>query len=53
MEEYDSWNEFVTDSNPKIPGLSRKTNLEKGCLIQLLPTKMINKSDSPMRKTLM
>ncbi|AFX92611.1 putative phage-type endonuclease [Megavirus courdo11] len=42
IEEYDSWEEFVQDSNPKIPGLSKKTNLEKGCLIQLLPKKMIN-----------
>jgi putative phage-type endonuclease len=42
IEEYDSWEDFVQDSNAKIPGLSKKTNLEKGCLIQLLPKKMIN-----------
>lgn len=41
MEEYDSWQDFLQDSHPHIPGLSKKTNLEKGCLIQLLPKKMI------------
>ncbi|AVL94863.1 YqaJ viral recombinase family protein [Moumouvirus australiensis] len=42
IEEYDSWEEYILDSNAKIPGLSKKTNLEKGCLIQLLPKKMIS-----------
>ena len=40
MEEYDSWEDYVQDTNPNIPGLSKKTNLEKGCLIQLFPKKM-------------
>ncbi len=41
IEEYESWEDFIKDSNSAIPGLSKKTNLEKGCLIQLLPKKMI------------
>jgi putative phage-type endonuclease len=41
IEEYDSWEDFVQDSNTNIVGLSKKTNLEKGCLIQLLPKKLI------------
>lgn len=40
-EEYESWEDYVKDSYPNIPGLSKKTNLEKGCLIQLLPKKMV------------
>lgn len=40
MEEYDSWDDYVKDSNPNLPGLSKTTNLEKGCLIQLLPKKL-------------
>jgi len=48
MEEYESWNDFVADTHPSIPGLSKKTNLEKGCLIQLLPKKMIGRSDDLM-----
>ena len=40
MEEYDSWEDYVQDTNPNIPGLSKKTNLEKGCLIQLAPKKL-------------
>ena len=40
IEEYDSWEDYVKDSVANIPGLSKKTNLEKGCLIQLLPKKM-------------
>ena len=42
IDEYDSWEDFVKDSNPKIPGLSKISNLEKGCLIQLLPKKMVD-----------
>ena len=48
IEEYDSWEDFVKDSHPNIPGLSKKTNLEKGCLIQLLPKKMISNDDPKM-----
>lgn len=48
MEEYESWNDYIQDSNPNIPGLSKKTNLEKGCLIQLLPKKMIGVADPKM-----
>lgn len=48
IEEYDTWEDFIRDSNPTIPGLSKKTNLEKGCLIQLLPKKMIGGNDSNM-----
>lgn len=46
VEEYRSFLEFTEDTHPLIPGLSKKTNLEKGCLIQLLPKKMINVSDT-------
>ena len=48
IHEYKTWEEFVSDSNPKIPGLSKKTNLEKGCLIQLLPKNMIGGKDKNM-----
>lgn len=48
MEEYDSWKDFIADSNPNIPGLSKKTNLEKGCLIQLLPKQMVGIGDPKM-----
>lgn len=41
-EEYGTYEEFVKDSNSNIPGLSKKTNLEKGCIIQLLPKKMVD-----------
>lgn len=48
MDEYDSYDDFVKDSQQKIPGLSKQTNLEKGCIIQLLPKKMINDDDKLM-----
>ena len=48
IEEYESWEDFVKDSVTNIPGLSKKTNLEKGCLIQLLPKKMIGVGDPKM-----
>ena len=48
IEEYESWEDFVKDSNPNIPGLSKKTILEKGCLIQLLPKKMVGTGDPNM-----
>ena len=47
VEEYDSWEDFIQDSHPTIPGLSKETCLEKGCLIQLLPKDMIG-SDADM-----
>jgi hypothetical protein len=43
--EYESEDEFMRDTHPKIPGLSRKTNLEKSCLIQLLPRNLISDED--------
>lgn len=39
--EYSSFDEFVNDSDTHIPSISKTTNLEKGCLIQLLPKDMI------------
>lgn len=48
IEEYDSWEDFIQDSDPLIFGLSKKTNLEKGCMIQLLPKKMIGTGDPKM-----
>jgi putative phage-type endonuclease len=42
VEEYCTWDEFVNDSHIKIPSLSKRTNLEKGCIIQLLPKKVSN-----------
>lgn len=45
MEEYDSWEDFLQDSNKSIPSLSKKTNLEKGCLVQLFPRKMVGVGD--------
>ena len=42
IDEYESFQEYLDDTNPIIPGLSAETNLEKGCLIQLLPKDMIN-----------
>lgn len=47
LEEYDSYEDFISDSNPSVSGLSKKTNLEKGPLIQLLPKKLIN--DDPLQ----
>ena len=40
--EYGSWEKFVKDSDPKLPGLSKTSKLEKGCLIQLLPKELIS-----------
>jgi hypothetical protein len=48
MEEYESWNDFLSDTHPTINGLSKKTHLEKGCLIQLLPKHMIGNDDKLM-----
>jgi putative phage-type endonuclease len=37
--EYDSWEDYVADSDLRVPTLSKTTGLEKGCLIQLIPRK--------------
>lgn len=39
--EYDSFEKFVEDSDPRIPTMSKETGLEKGCIIQLLPRKFV------------
>jgi len=48
MEEYESYEDFINDSDKKMPGLSKTTGLEKGCLIQLLPKNMIGTDDKKM-----
>lgn len=48
IEEYESWEDYKADTHPTIFGLSKKTNLEKGCLIQLLPKNKIGRSDDLM-----
>ena len=45
IEEYNSWEDFVRDSRSNNHWFSIKTNLEKGCLIQLLPKKLIGGND--------
>lgn len=35
--QYHSWEEYLEDSDPIIPTLSKETGLEKGVIIQLLP----------------
>lgn len=40
ITEYESWEEYLSDSDKEIPTLSKKTHLEKGCIIQLLPRKL-------------
>lgn len=42
IEEYSCYDDFVQDSQDKIPGLSKSSNLEKGCIIQLSPKHLIN-----------
>jgi len=42
MEEYENYEDYMEDSIPDMPGISHKWGLEKGCLIQLFPKKMIN-----------
>ena len=39
--EYESYEQFIEDSDPHIPTLSKETGLEKGCIIQLLPRKFV------------
>lgn len=48
IEEYENWNQYLSDTHPTIPGLSEKTSLEKGCLIQLLPKNRISSEDTKM-----
>lgn len=48
IEEYETWDDYVNDSYDNLPGLSKSTNLEKGCLIQLLPKRMMNVEDTNM-----
>jgi putative phage-type endonuclease len=48
VDEYDSWKEYLDDSVDGVPGLSAISGLEKGCLIQLLPRKMISGPDQNM-----
>ena len=47
IEEYDTWGDFVSDCDSRISGLSKKTNLEKGVLIQLAPKDMIGPQADP------
>jgi putative phage-type endonuclease len=42
IEEYESWDAYKADSQKDMPGLSASSNYEKGCLIQLLPKKMLS-----------
>lgn len=35
IEEYDSWAAYLKDTHSSLPGFSAKTNLERGCVIQL------------------
>lgn len=48
MEEYSNRDEFLDDLSPDLPGVSKKTNMTNGCIIQLLPKKLINKSKDLM-----
>lgn len=45
VEEYDSYEDYVNDGTDSLPGLSKSSLLEKGCLIQLLPKANILKAD--------
>lgn len=35
IEEYDSWSAYLKDTHSSLPGFSSKTNMERGCVIQL------------------
>lgn len=48
VEEYNTWEEFVNDAHVEMQGLSGETNLEKGCMIQLLPKKVSDNTDTKM-----
>lgn len=41
ISEYNSYDEFVKDSDPRVPTLSKSSGKEKGCIIQLLPRKFV------------
>lgn len=41
--EYQSWSDFVEDTHDTHLGISKKTGLEKGCMIQLFSKSMIGK----------
>ena len=46
LEEYDSLEDFITDTDPDEPFRSKKTGFEKGCLIQyFLISDLIHKKD--------
>ena len=46
--EYDNYYDYIQDDVPGMPGLSKFSGLEKGCLIQLLPRSMISTADPQM-----
>lgn len=46
IKEYSSREEFIKDTNPEFPHLSRSFGFEKGCLIQLLPKNKFNEATS-------
>lgn len=48
VDEYSDWKEYLDDNVKGVPGLSAISGLEKGCLIQLLPRKMISGQDQKM-----
>jgi putative phage-type endonuclease len=43
LEEYESREEYINDTNKKNPFISDKTGLERGCIIQLLPKNKTSK----------
>lgn len=45
IEEYQSFQDYVEDSVPNLPGLSKRTNLEKGCIVQLYPRNLVSCED--------
>ena len=42
--EYNTWDEYLQDTAPGMPGLSARSGLEKGCLIQLFPKDRVTAS---------
>lgn len=44
IKEYKTREEFMRDTDPNEPFRSKKVGLEKGCLIQLIPIEMVEKS---------
>ena len=45
IHDYASVDDYIADSDPTIPTLSKKTGLEKGCIIQLLPRKITSEPE--------